>query len=225
MDKPDNKDFFAEITNKLSNVYNSGDWPIISQAYLVGDHAYLNIKSNKKEAFTYIKLRIENGNIELKTPFSLRDPLGVFLMSLETQKETKRKEGKIRLMRKNSLFVDGTASTSQDKEYETIKEKITKAILEKNHQKLYEFFGNTSKETIAAWIHSMPPDTDETASLIQFIFPAPTKRFITLGDLKIAIYKDKKDVFGRTYIYKGKFYNFASEINLDSILWLIDHKP
>lgn len=213
--------FYDEIRNSFSKVYDKKEWLVVKHAFLVGEHAFLTISTNEKPAFTYFKLKLSNQGVVLQDIFNERDSLGVFFMSVDSSELYSGAESKsfLSVASKNKLLIAAKASKDQDKKYASKFAEFEQQMLKKNVKYINDFFGVDSVNKINAWLSQAPDDAVRAKTLIHYVVPPKVTKVVDIGDVSIIFFTDKNEVSDRIYYYNGLFHNYMAEVYLDSVLW------
>ncbi len=213
--------FYDEVRNSFSKVYDSQEWLVVKNVFLVGEHAFLTISTNKKPAFTYFKLKFSNQGVILKDIFNERDSLGIFLMSVDSSELYSGAESKnlLSVASKNKLHIAAKVSQVHDKKYASKFVEFEQQMMKKNVKYIKDFFGVDSVNKINAWLSQAPDDAVRAKTLIHYIVPKEVKKVVDIGDVSIVYFTDKSEVSDRLYYYDGLFHNYMAEVALDSVLW------
>lgn len=213
--------FFNEVRSNFSKVYESNEWLVIKEAFLANGNAYLVLGSNERKEFTYIKLKYTEGKIVLKDLFSLRDSFGVFLMSIDSTKVYKGKEGAnpLKVFDVDQVYINASISEKDNALFMKKFEDFDKAMLKNEIVYVEKFFGKKSRSKINEWLAKMPNDSIKSNSLRHYVVPQKIEKVIKIGAVNVVYFSKKNEVGNRLYFYDGVFYNYMSETFLDSVLW------
>lgn len=215
--------FFKEIKTKFSKVYDEKEWLVIGEAFLVGSDAYLVLGTNKRRAFTYLKLRYTDGKIILNNLFAARDSFGIFLMSIDSSSAYSGKRGNsnLKLFDVNQVYIAANISNKNSELFIDKFKNFDDAMLKNNFKYVEQFFGEKSKNKIDEWLAEMPNDDIKSNSLRHYVVPHKVEKVINIGNVSVIYFSNKKEVGSRLYFSDGVFYNFMIETSLDSALWLL----